>query len=396
MRAFRSQIRDEPQRGMPIPWLHWGKMAYTRGALPTRVPRVIWTAVLSLLSICVIQTSHAQSTAADDDAHVIEAATASAEKQEAGDLSQKPDAMDFLALADAPIFLPRSYLYWGSPTGPKWDKQPLVFALEYALHLPAYNDLRRKALLGKTWAGAATLSFEGNLRMLAEESKPVRMPSYRPSISGQVFYLWHLPYPVLFGLRAGMFHFSNGQEGCTFDASEKDTSDACRAGMRYVENPSRELNRRTGNFATNGFLLDVDARVHRLNRRGVAVSYLRVGFGMAGNFRTDRLGMERGLRKLYGWGPISGRFEMRHLLGRAALTVRAEVSGFPKSGRHVPRASGSLEVVVSPDWLTSFGFFVRYYGGRDFYNAFFVDAIQQFSTGLAWDGERPLKFGQPR
>jgi len=70
---------------------------------------------------------------------------------------------DYLALADAPIFLPRSYLYWGSPVGPAEQRQSLVFALEYALHLSIYSDVRDKALAGKSWAGAATLSFEGDL-----------------------------------------------------------------------------------------------------------------------------------------------------------------------------------------------------------------------------------------
>jgi hypothetical protein len=35
---------------------------------------------------------------------------------------------------------------------------------------------------------------------------------------------------------------------------------------------------------------------------------------------------------------------------------------------------------IAGDWLTQF------------YNAFFVDSLQQFAAGLAWDGERPLKF----
>ena len=96
---------------------------------------------------------------------------------------------DYLALADAPVFLPRSYLYWGTPVGPSEQREPLVFALSYALHLPVYNDLRDQALAGKAWAGAATISFEGDLRMLSISSKPVRMPSYRPSISGQLFYI---------------------------------------------------------------------------------------------------------------------------------------------------------------------------------------------------------------
>ena len=303
--------------------------------------------------------------------------------------------MDYLALADAPVFLPRSYLYWGSPTGPKGHRQPLIFALEFALHLPIYNDLRDKALLGKNWSGAATLSFEGDLRMLAEESKPVRMPSYRPSISGQVFYIWYRPDPVLFGFRTGFFHYSNGQERCTFSEAVGDNSAACRAILDTVTDPSRALNRLAGNFATNGFLLEANARIHRLNARGVAVAHLSLGFGAAGNFRAGNWGLEPGLRRLYGWGRLRATAELRRLIRRSALTLRTAMSGFPDTGRDVPKISGLLEAVVNPYWLTGFGLFVRYYGGRDFYNAFFVDSIQQFAAGLAWDGERPLTF-RPR
>lgn len=311
--------------------------------------------------------------------------------------SEAPDPdpaqdMDYLALADAPVFLPRNYLYWGSPTGPKGYRQPLIFALEFALHLPIYNDLRDKALLGKSWAGAANLSFEGDLRMLAEESKPVRMPSYRPSISGQLFYIWYRPDPVLFGFRTGFYHYSNGQERCTFDQAQSDDTAACRVITNAVVDPSRSLNRVSGNFATNGFLLEANARVHRLNARGVAIAHLSVGFAVAGNFRAGDWGLEPGLRRLYGWGRLRGTAELRRLLGRSSLTLRTAMSGFPDTGPRVPKISGEIEAVVTPYWLTGFGVFVRYYGGRDFYNAFFVDAIQQFATGLAWDGERPLTF----
>jgi hypothetical protein len=80
------------------------------------------------------------------------------------------------------------------------------------------------------------------------------------------------------------------------------------------------------------------------------------------------------------------------LLGRSAVTLRTGMAGYPDTGPHVPKVAGYVEAVFNPYWLTGFGFFVRYYGGRDFYNAFFVDSIQQFAAGLAWDGERPLKF----
>ncbi|MFT3927356.1 MAG: hypothetical protein QM778_32780 [Myxococcales bacterium] len=302
------------------------------------------------------------------------------------------ESMDYLALADAPVFLPRSYLYWGSPVGPKGDRQPLIFALEYALHLPFYNDLRDKALLGKNWSGAATLSFEGDLRMLAEESKPVRMPSYRPTISGQLFYIWHRPAPALFGFRTGLFHYSNGQERCTFDVALGDDTKACRAITAQVTDPSRALNRVSGNFATNGFLLEANARVHRLNARGVAVAHAAAGFGVAGNFRAGAWGLDPGLRRFYGWGRVRATLEARTLWGRSSITLRTALAGFPDTGPRVPKLSGELEAVLAPYWLTGFGLFARYYGGRDFYNAFFVDSIQQFAAGLSWDGERPLTF----
>ncbi len=306
--------------------------------------------------------------------------------------SDPTENMDYLALADAPVFLPRSYLYWGSPTGLKGARQPLIFALQLALHLPFYNDLRDKALLGKNWAGAATLSFESDLRMLAERSEPVRMPSYRPNISGQLFYIWYLPHPVLFGLRTGFYHYSNGQEGCTFNAAQGDDTKDCRAITAQVTNPARSLNRISGNFSTNGFLLDVSARLHRLNARGVATSHLSFGFSVAGNFRPGKWGMVPGLARFYGWGRLGTSVEATRVFGRSALTLRTAFSGFPDSGPHVPSVSGELEAVLSPHWLTGFGLFARYYGGRDFYNAFFVDSIQQFAIGLAWDGERPLTF----
>jgi hypothetical protein len=167
---------------------------------------------------------------------------------------------------------------------------------------------------------------------------------------------------------------------------------ACRATTKAVTDPSRSLNRLSGNFATNGFLLEANARIHRLNARGVAMAHLSVGFAVAGNFRAGEWGLEPALREFYGWGRLRGTVEARRLLGRSALTLRTAMSGFPDTGHHVPKVSGELEAVISPYWLTGFGVFVRYYGGRDFYNAFFVDSIQQFCVGLAWDGERPLTF----
>jgi hypothetical protein len=312
--------------------------------------------------------------------------------QEPGEAIEPEQEPDYLALADAPVFLPRSYLYWGTPVGPREQREPLVFALSYALHLPVYSNLRDQALAGKAWAGAATLSFEGDLRMLAISSKPVRMPSYRPSVSSQLFYILHGDVPALFGLRAGVFHYSNGQEDCTFDPALRDESEECAARVRAVTQPSQELNRISGDFTMNGWLLELHGRVHELNVHRVAVAQLALGLQVAGNLPLGAGSMTPELRKLYGWGRLGAEIDGRRRLGWASLGARATVSFYPNSGPGVPSTAGLAELTIGPYWLTGFAFFARYCGGRDFYNAFFVDKFQQFAAGLSWDGERPLKF----
>jgi hypothetical protein len=299
---------------------------------------------------------------------------------------------DYLALADAPVFLPRSYLYWGTPTGPRYAREDLTFALEYALHLSVYSNVRDQALNGHNWAGAVTLTFEGDLRMLNNESKPVRMPSYRPNLNGQVFYIWHRAQPILAGFRFAIMHYSNGQEQCAFDRNVPDESDACKQATDAVTDPGRQLNRINGNFATNGWIMELNARIHQTNSKGVAIGHIAAGFGVFGMVQRGSLALEPYMRRLYGWGRLSANLEAKKRFGWATMTVRASGAFYPSTPDISPNKSISVEAVIGPYWLTGLGFFARYYGGRDFYNAFFVDSIQQFAAGLAWDGERPFKF----
>lgn len=322
------------------------------------------------------------------------ASAAAADDKAASPETESLEEPDYLALADAPAFLPRSYLYWGSPVGSKEHRAPLIFALSYALHLPAYNNLREQALRGKAWAGAATLSFEGDLRMLNVRSHPVRMPSYRPTISGQLFYLLHGERPTLFSGRLAFFHYSNGQERCTYDHELSDDSPECTRATDQVTDPQAQLNRQDGNFSMNGWRTEVYARVHQLSATRVAIAQLALGLSLSGNLPIGSSRMDGATRRLYGWGRLGAEIDARRRFGWASLGARVAAAYFPSSGPRIPPASGLVELTIGPYWLTGFGFFVRYYGGRDFYNAFFVDSVQQFAAGLSWDGERPLKFAR--
>ncbi len=299
---------------------------------------------------------------------------------------------DYLALADTPLFLPRNYFYWGTKVGPRGHREPLIFGLEYALHLPVFNNVRDRLLVGHSWAGAATLSFEGQLRMLAIESDPVRMPSYRPSVSGQAFYAWHREQPLLFGLRASMYHYSNGQERCAFDSTLSDESRECLSAISATRDLQRSLNRSSGNFSTSGWLVELNARIHKVNQNGVSVGHLSAGLGYSAFSRRLAGSLDAPTLALYGKSRLDANVEGKKRMGWASMTVRGAVFHYFSADPRVPATAGQTEVVVAPYWLTGLGLFVRYYGGRDSYNAFFVDRLQQFSAGLAWDGERPLKF----
>jgi hypothetical protein len=271
-----------------------------------------------------------------------------------------------------------------------------VFALDYALHLPVFSDVRDKLLLGKHWAGAATMSFEGALRMLAAESNPVRMPSYRPSLSGQVFYAFHAEYPLLLALRTSVYHYSNGQEYCAFDAALRDTSAECLQKIRTATDLSGSLNRINGNFSTSGWLLELHGRIHAVRANGVVASHISVGLGYAGVFRHMPGSLDTPTRALYGRGRIEAIVEAKRRMGWASMTIRSAVLHYVWGDSRVPSTAGQIEAALAPYWLTGMAVFVRYYGGRDSYNAFFVDRLQQLSAGLAWDGERPLQFWRPR
>lgn len=316
-----------------------------------------------------------------------------------GQAAEAPEAKRTEAAAegyfDAPVFLPRSYLYWGSPVGGDVAPEKLIFALEYAFHLPAYNNLREAAARGAGWAGAATLSFAGALRMLAQTSSPVRMPSYRPSLSGQLFRILYGRFPLLTDLHLELAHHSNGQEYCIFDATLKDETEACRVAVDEVQDPAESLNRYTGNFSNNSVLIGVDVRGHEVDALGHALGHLGAGFTLSVILPEEVANSPLKLRRQYGNGDVASYVEVRHRFGRSDVRLSAHVRHFFGTDPSVPTTSGILQVVLRPYRLVGFGFFARYYGGRDFYNAFFVDRIQQFATGLSWDGERPLTFHRP-
>lgn len=321
---------------------------------------------------------------------------------------RQPFGADALPFANAPEFLPRSYVYGSSKTGSRDHRQAIVFAAEYALHLPFVNTLRPVVARRGAFAYAVTAFFRGELRMFADNSKPVRMPSYKPGLALQAF--WHVPptraRPLawLSGMRLEGYHYSNGQDRCTWDERLPDESDldanppgACGQLFRSLRAPRAQLNRRSGEFSTNRILLGLDTKLYGVGPRDYATWSARLGTNLDVNRPNFFGGIADVMKRIYGWGSFDLHVDAEaYLHPNWLLGARAAFAYAIADSRLVPSASGLLELTVMPYPARTgrVGLFVRYYGGRDFYNAFFVDAIQTFAIGATWNDQPPLKFAK--
>jgi hypothetical protein len=314
-----------------------------------------------------------------------------------------PWGPDFQALANAPEFLPRSYVYGSTPVGSAGHRATLVFAAEYALHLPLFNMLRDSATSGRPWALSVTPFFRGDLRMVAANSKPVRMPSYKPGLAIQGFWLHTLApsWRLIGGLRFEGYHYSNGQERCTWDEELDDVdldampSGLCTQRFQNLLDPAEELNRSSGEFSTNRLLLGVDAKVYKLDANRMPYQTWSAGITLESNRPNAPGGIASVYRDVYGWGTLELHAELENWCFTTLLTRLRTVFNYAiDDGTNIPSAAGSVEVAFYPvpRFTSQVGIFARYYGGRDFYNAFFVDAVQVGQLGLVFDSNPPIAF----
>jgi hypothetical protein len=329
-----------------------------------------------------------------------------------------PWGADYLTFANAPEFLPRTYVYLSSKTGDRDHREWILFGAEYALHLPFINTLRLVALRGSesdptpyvdekrdNFAYAVTAFFRGDLRMYDRPSKPVVMPSYKPGISLQGFWLRKPPSTDvqherrwLSGVRFEAYHYSNGQDRCTWDPALPDVPQegeppSCAQLFASLRDPQDQLNRSSGEFSTNRFLLALDTKYFGLDPNGFALWSLSAGVTGESNRPNGPGGIEDNYRDVYGWGSIEMHAEAeRWVLRNLLVRLRGSYTHAIDDGPRIRSASGLAELSLFPKRIGRFGLFARYHGGRDFYNAFFVDSIQTFAGGLVWDDAPPLKF----
>ena len=284
-------------------------------------------------------------------------------------------------------------------------REDTVFEADIMPHLIAYqnfddvldiNAQRSRARGGKVKQFAVAISGTPGvrLRMFESVSRPVRTPSYMPR--GDFQFIWArnvAPFvqevtgrPTdnqvsIWEGHAVIGHHSNGQDGCFWQDEER-IDEVC-VSVAPIEG-DREVNKHDGSFSTN---------------------YVRFGMNYSRNILDENLWARRE------WG-FKADFEhhprawvddqMVDIYGRTRFKfggniASREVAWCPKR----IEGTGGLEAIVGhPDsvWpvavmaqFTCFptprggwGFFVRYYGGQDYYNLGLLDNIQRVQVGATF------------
>lgn len=295
------------------------------------------------------------------------------------------------------LFRERSYLFSGVPDpGPPDHRAARLFEASVVANFPIYDDLQDRVsrfVPQEGWSRAFSFTFQLRLRMLRDASSPIQMPSYMPRLEFQLLRVW--PWQIggrfrILGLTYGLNHHSNGQYGCPYQAGLD--RPACAPARDAPDLPER-LNRRRGDFGSNTLSFDVrhqsgtlddNGYVHRAWTWGARAELQVPG---AGGLETEEV-------PLYGLVQLRPLAEyLYELEGGQRLRFEGAVEASLGAGAHVPWLRGWLEAALTWRNWGGFGFFTRLYGGRDYYNAFYVDAIWQLHLGVTFDLTSPLHFG---
>jgi len=199
--------------------------------------------------------------------------------------------------------------------------ETILFDANPSMKVGFYNNFI-KGLMNKAklHSMAQYVTIAPQIRMYAERSQPVKMPSYRILLGTQ--HLFRLKVPatdmarfVGFSLESG--HYSNGQSGCAFSTAVNDETHACDSVYSLINantDLSAMLNRKNGNFSTNLTELIVNYRTCKLDSQFRAIRVYSISLGYL--LYHDRIfglidlgGFSDNDIKIFGRHRLSGKYE---------------------------------------------------------------------------------------
>jgi hypothetical protein len=242
------------------------------------------------------------------------------------------------------------------------------------------------------------MSFQPHIRMYAENSKPVKMPSYRVLFGWQHMIKTKSNNFFTWAIESG--HYSNGQSGCAFLSGEDDESMACMDSHAMItdqSNLSQLLNRANGNFSTNTTKLSLNFRFNELNTANEP--YKIHSFTTSYELYHNRF---FGVFKVGGYTDFDISIYGRHRFGlgyeyvhqwKPKLRYSLEQKFELIQGAHpfVEPLRSETTFTIYP-FNRNIGFFGTYVYGHDNYNLRFVDSGHQIGFGISWDLFQPFQI----
>ncbi|WP_298420624.1 hypothetical protein [uncultured Kordia sp.] len=297
---------------------------------------------------------------------------------------------DYYPIAAKPTFSYQSNI--NSHESILFDAKPIVY---YSV----YNNMRRIMQEGtKRRSDAIYITFQPHIRMYAENSKPVKTPSYRILLGWQQLYKTKNNNFFAWAFETG--HYSNGQSGCAFLAGEDDETMPCtdfHATITDDSNLSELLNRKNGNFSTNTTKLSVNFRFNNLNKfdkpykvHSFTASWELyhnkfiglLDFGGYTDFDINIYGRNRfglGYEYIHVWKP------------KLRYSIEQKIELIQGAHPFVEPLRSETTFTLYP-FDRDIGIFASYIYGHDNYNYRFVDSGNQISIGVSWDWFTPFQI----
>ncbi len=311
-------------------------------------------------------------------------------------------------------------------------RRDTVFEADIMPHLVVFQDFSdviditeqaRRALVAggprvKRFAVAVSGTPAVRIRMFEDVSRPVRTPSYMPRGNFQVIWARNVeavaagytgasqltapagpgrdpsaagdPRQVsLWEGHAIVGHHSNGQDGCFFQDEER-IDEECVSVLPIAGD--RLVNKRDGSFSTNYVRAGLNYRRNTLD--GDLWALKEWGFRAAIEYHP-RAWIDDDIEEIYGRTRfnVDGTYALRELPWcprRAEATAGFQViAGHPES---VWPVAITVQGTCFPTRQGGWGFFVRYYGGQDYYNLGLLENIQRVHVGATFNQSGFFRF----
>ena len=294
-----------------------------------------------------------------------------------------------------PIHVKPSLSYLSS----MYEGEDILFDAKPTAYYSIHNDMRFKMenFIYKP-SYALYLTFQPHIRMYNENSKPVKTPSYKLLLGGQVLIKTRNDDFLAIALETG--HYSNGQSGCAFGEGLEDESAECIAVHQTITNQSdlsELLNRTNGNFSTNLTNLMLSYRMNWFDEENTPFKALELS-GYWTWYHNNLIG----LIDIGGYTPFDIAIYGRHRFGLGAEFMHNFLNKFRYTASLKTEYISGSHPFVEP-WRIeanytiypfngNLGVFISYITGHDNYNFRFVDSGNQFSLGITWDWFAPFEI----